>query len=464
MGFTISDLDAPLRGLAVGDVDGVSLWRMSGSPRSTQTLWSRDASIHATTIADGNRVMLKVWNHSSTKTLKMSYVQMPWVRGSAVAQRRIWSAFRGGKVHPWGLDGYVEGTVGAWPNMGYSPFVAFYDLASGEGVAFMATNPSLAQTQLCWVTTPAGDISPFVLWQPIIHPHESASLTVELKAFATGLPEAGLAYYREQHLAVLMAALGVPEVTYQTTAPWAFGDWPSQIDPEFKPSVTPAEVEAGYSAQLTQAAALGAKGYFQWPRSDGKFGSFYEPWTTDFFFQAAMLPAKRAAGIELGVLVNPFVVADYPHFTTPKVSDLQAVRLSLMRQFADLKARGVTVAYWDGGTAPTNVNPLAWGVDWLRVLALGRSYGISLAPESSCDVAAWATGAVLHYPHVWGDYKAMKVVTPNATQFVVFPHATQEFDAMGYTLIRDGEHWWQDAILNGLVPVMTTWQLQGRAN
>lgn len=317
--------------------------------------------------------------------------------------RGIWSGFRAGTVHPWGT--YRFDTSGAWPNMCYSPVAVF------GSKAVIAFSEDLHQVQLTWVTTPAGDVQVVVEFSPCIA-RGSAELRIEVLDADV---EAALKHYRGAYLAPLMARLRIPEATYRAQAPWAFGGWPS-----------------------TRGQSVGAKGYVQWPPSDGKFGIYYRPFCPDWPVQ-----------YNIGVLINPYVMGSYPALDVPKPLPLRDATGKIDQQIADMKARGISFAYWDDGTAPEPDRPMYW--QW--TLNRYKLNGITVAPESSCDVAAWITGAIMHFPYTWGDFRAAKVATPNATQFCVFPH-----DVPGFDLARDVP-WYVDAASKGVVPVLTVEQL-----
>jgi hypothetical protein len=198
-----------------------------------------------------------------------------------------------------------------------------------------------------------------------------------------------------------MRDLNIPEATLDLPpGPIAYSNWTDDI-----------------RRDVAAAKAKGAAAYIQWSPPDGH--SYYYspyppslPWFND-------LPAP---GLPVGVLINPFVspplLADGVALTTDArythtnlALDLGANRAYNARLRDALKARGVSVVFWDTGGEP---GPRQ-GHEWLKLLADWKRAGISILPETSCDVASWATGVWMEYPYSRGRYDLARVVTPKAT-------------------------------------------------
>jgi hypothetical protein len=109
-----------------------------------------------------------------------------------------------------------------------------------------------------------------------------------------------------------------------------------------------------------------------------------------------------------------------------------------------LVARGVSLAFWDTGGQPSPRE----GHEWLRILASWRRAGISILPETSCDVAAWATGYWMEYPYSWGTHEIARTVTPRA---ILTGHTNyQDIRAIGGRAVE----WKDDAAAKGLRPIV----------
>jgi hypothetical protein len=163
----------------------------------------------------------------------------------------------------------------------------------------------------------------------------------------------------------------------------------------------------------------------------------------------------------LGVMIDPY----WKSLKTPTVTDptnpawfpgggTGASSLSdpnvqawLTRLRTDLVDQGVNFAYWDQGGAAQPGEEL----DWFNLLKTWKQAGISIAAESSCDLASYITGTNLFYP--WqptNDYSLLKTVTPQAK--IMAMNQTNTPDA-------NGQYWWDQATAKGFIPILSDVQL-----
>jgi hypothetical protein len=204
---------------------------------------------------------------------------------------------------------------------------------------------------------------------------------------------------------------------------------------------------------VQQLMALGAKGYFQNAPPDGI--DYYEPNPQTLAWYPTLKAASQTPGLQLlGVLIDPLLKSRAVSPTNDPTSPLwfpggggvqnmadPDVQRFLSRLKTDLAAQGVNYAFWDMGSG----GPTGQGRVWFDILKTWKQAGISIAAESSCDIASYVTGTNFFYG--WqenNDYGLVQTVTPIAKIVVSDRRDTP----------INGQYWWDAAMSKGFVPVL----------
>lgn len=389
--------------------------------------------------ADTRRITMSLTNNGAARITQIA-VNLPYVWTDVTPDHAVLSSFRGGTDLPWPTEGYTHQDGGIWPGFCYSPLAVFYNRKTGEGVGLTAFNSQLHDTKVSWVLSSVRAAGTVRFW-PNLDKGSSASYQMELYR-ASNMPQAQLERYRKVFLAPFMARKGIPQADYRKSGVWASSN--------AGPNETIVDV-------ARRVVSLGASGMVQWSPPDGKT-PYYEPFHPGFPWAKYLLETSKVPGLEaVGVLINPYISlridnGDGTVRQEDQYLDDPAVQKLIRAQRDDLVSRGVTFAFWDMGFGPRNGS----GALWLDMLWKWKRVGITVAPESSCDLAGWVTGAVLHYPYTWPNLLVARTVTPNATQFV-----TQHWETPREINGRQVQ-WWQDAESKGFVPILIEEQLRAR--
>lgn len=331
---------------------------------------------------------------------------------------RIYNPLRGGSVADVGA-----GNTGNWPGPAYSPIVTAFKGDDALGLTYL--NRQLKPVQCYWFQG-EGWWHPFLRYSLDLDPGESITLTADYRIIAGGT--AGhWKYYRQYRLAPMMRDLGIPETTVDLPpGPLVYSNWTDDI-----------------RRDVAAAKAKGAAAYIQWSPPDGS-SYYYNPYPPQLpWFDA--IPANPP--IPVGVLVNPFIspplradatglLASGTYTHTNLQLDLGGNRQYNARLMAALRARGVTLAFWDTGGEPSPRQ----GHEWLRLIRDYRKAGIGVLAETSCDLAAWTSGYYIEYPYSWNDKALARTVTPKATLTAY----------MNNPDIRNGTDWKDDAARRGV--------------
>lgn len=354
---------------------------------------------------------------------------------------QIYTPFKGGYVQPWLQNGWnVQGTA-AWPNMSYSPLTVFFNQRTKEGVGFLAFDDGLEQRTLSWVSN-AGEIHPYVTWDANILSGQSQTTTLHQHQ-GFDMPNEEFQFYRNNFLIPFMNNEGIGEGTLNINGVIATNYWPK---------------DGNVALSAAEAIALGASGFFQYaPPVDGRY---YEPNPQTLPWYPTLKEASQLPGLDLlGVLIDPlyksYTIAPTTDPTSPlwypsgggeqSLLDPNNVRF-LARLRDDLAAQGVNFAFWDMGTN----GRVGEGRAWFDILKTWKQAGISIAAESSCDIASYVTGTNLfdQYQETF-DYTMAKAVTPLARPTVLDRRTT----------LSNGQYWWDVAMAKGFVPIMEDYQM-----
>jgi hypothetical protein len=327
----------------------------------------------------------------------------------------------------------------------YSPIAAFYDTATSNGAGIVAFNNQLDTTKVSWVlsnqwVTPASHMSPNL--------DHGQSVTFNMAEMTgTNMPNGVASFYRNTYLAPFMATLGIPEANYNKSGVWGSANWVNSPD-----TLTSVVQTAMKIDDIT--------GWVQWSPADGDtpFYEGYDPSNPDFPWSKDVLATSKLSGLQgFGVLIDPFESAR-THNSNGSVTqvaqslDDPAVQALLMTQRNAMVKQGINFAYWDTGGQPRDGSNMSW----LNVLEDFKRVGITVAPESSCDIAGWITGAVMGDAYTWNSFAISHAVTPNATMFMV-QNADDSKVINGQTV-----QWWDDAQSKGVVPILNTTQMLER--
>jgi hypothetical protein len=374
-------------------------------------------------------------------TVKEIDLAAPWIYAPITSTLKTFSAFQSGVVQDWPSTGWYQQNSSVWPEMGYSPIAVFYDSATTEGVGFVSFDSGLKSRQVYWYTGP-GEVHPFVGWDAGIAPGQSATTEMALH-HGFNMPTDHFLYYRNNFLKPFMDSQGVTEGSLPVSGVMGTTGWPPDSD---------------VSQGAQWARSWGATGYLQYAPPDGS--AYYEPDPQTLGWYPTLSAASNVPGLEaLGVLINPFMASH----STPPTSDPSdpawfpggwgsiditdpAVQDWLARLRTDLAANGVNFAYWDGGHAV----PYGAELAWFNILKTWKLAGISIAVESSNDLASYVTGTNLFYEVPTVDSVMVRTITPDVTPVVVNPDMTPD---------ADGNYWWDTALARGWVPILDQYQL-----
>jgi hypothetical protein len=402
----------------------------------------KEATIEAklTTQGDDRLMEVKV-TAGAAWTITSITLNGPYILAPSSEDLQIYHPFKGGVTQPWRQDAFhVEGAA-AWPNNEYSPMAVFYNAKTTEGVGFVAFDGGLEQRSVFWVTA-AGLAEPYVRWEAAIKGGQSATTTLH-EHHGFNMPTAQFGFYRDNFLVPFMESEGVPEGTMTIDGVIGLNFWPDGED-----------VMVG----VKEALGWGAKGYLQYTPPTASY--YYEPNAMVMPWYPTMKSASTAPGLQLfGVLINPLVKSLVPPPTNDPTSPLwypygdgaqsladPAAQKFLLQLKNSLVAQGVNYAYWDTGAA----GPTGEGRLWFDLLKSWKQAGISIAAESSCDVASYVTGTNLIF---WyqdaSDYAIMSAVTPKARIGVIDQRRLPE----------NGKYWWDIAASRGFVPMLDQKQL-----
>lgn len=438
-GWDIAPAHQPKRGLeadaAVVDGKPVAFKRIGEvlGVRVTRTSWratAGDARVELREERKDNGRDFEITVHNGwTSRLDTLDIRLPEIRGPVGS--RITSSFRGGATAE-APSSWVQGNGSTWPGAGFSPIVSIEGAGETLGITYLSR--SLTPTLCFWFAGPNGEVNPFLRYQLSLQPGESITLSASYRIMPGGAAD-HQKYYRRHFLAPFMADVGIPEASLDLPpGPIVYSNWTAPED---------------MRASLERAKAGGAAAFIQWSPPSGR-AYYYDPYPPHFsWFES--LPVARDVGIRTGVLINPFVspplaadkialVADAPYIETNLRLDLAATRDYHARLRDALVARGVSLAFWDTGGQPSPRK----GHEWLRLMADWKRAGIAIMPETSCDVAAWATGIWMEYPYSWGTYEVAKTVTPKA---ILAGHRNTPD-------VRNGIDWRDDAGAKGLRPII----------
>lgn len=370
--------------------------------------------------------------------LRLPTMGVPLHAGNA-----IYSPYRGGREDVWPADDWQKGMSNSsvWPGTAFSPIVTLWNKQSGDTVAVTFFNRTLTPVQLYWFSGPGVDTQhfhPFLRVIPDLGRGESVTVSVEYRIMKGG-PKAHWAFYRKEFLAPFMAELGVPEAESKVKGPAAI----------MSPWTDPDKMKE----TLGRVAAKGANSFFQWSPPDGSSTYYFNPYAPSIGWFESLSAIKDVAGVDtFGVLVNPFIS---PYLKTDKYAlpggppntnlhlnpNSDDVRLYHSRLIGELTKRGVNAAFWDTGGGPDAVR----GHDWFGTILTWKRNGISLMPETSCDVATWATGLWMEYPYYWGDFGLVKAICPKASYL----------SHTNFPDVRDGVDWRQDSLRKGVFPLVS---------
>jgi hypothetical protein len=392
-----------------------------------------------------NTMDATVTNNTSLRVTQVLF-GMPRIYANVNSNFATMSGFHGGTVNPWPTtSGYTSQDGGTWPGVDYSPIAAFYDSSTNNGVGIVAFNNQLDTTKVSWVLSNQWVTPGSRMW-PNLDKGQSVTFNMA-EVSGTNMPTDVGTFYRSMYLAPFMATLGIPEANYVKTGVWGDADWVNA------PDTLTSVVQNAMSTD-------GVSGWVQWSPSDGDtpFYEGYDPASPDFPWTKDVLATSKLSGLQgLGVLIDPFESARVhnPNGTVTQVAqslDDPAVQSLLLTQRNAMVKLGINFAYWDTGGQPRNGSNMGW----LNTLLEFKRVGITVAPEASCDIAAWITGAVMGDAYTWNSFTFSKAVTPNATMFMV-----QNSDA---SEVINGKtvQWWDDAQSKGIVPILNVTQLQER--
>jgi len=365
----------------------------------------------------------------------------PYIYAPSSSDLKIFNAFQGGYVQDWRQDITTAQGTGAWPNMDYSPIGVFYNQATTEGVGFLCFDAGLEQRTLFWVSGP-GEIHPYVRWDCMIAPGASQQTTVQMH-HAFDMPGNQFTFYHDNFLKPFMDNLGIGEgtVNIANVMAWSDGAVGNVIAPK-----------------AAQAVNLGTNAYLQYAPGDG--GPYFEPNPETLWWYSSLKDASQVPGLDvLGVLIDPFMRSRATSPTTDTTSPLwfpdgggpqslsdPNVQRFLNRLKNDLVSQGVNFAFWDLGTAA----PAGEGKLWFDLLKSWKQAGISIAAESSCDVASYVTGTNLFFKfQETYSYDLVRAVTPKAKITVVDNRTT----------LANGNYWWNEASAMGFIPLLSLDQM-----
>jgi hypothetical protein len=404
LGFTIAPASSPRHGTEAdaatfdGQPATFTATAATIGPRVTRTTWQSSIGgarieCRTETTLTGFEFSFEVQN-GWTHRLDSLDIRLPEIAGAS--DTRIYSPLRGGMdIAP--SEGWTQGSSGNWPGAGYMAGVTFHNKA--ETLALTYLNRQLKPVMCFWFAS-RGNVNPFLRYRLDLDPGESITLSADYRVMQGG-PATHWSHYRQYRLMPFMRDMGIPEATLDLPPGHiAYSNWTDDI-----------------RRDVAAAKAKGAAAYIQWSPPDAH-SYFYNPYPPSLpWFND--LPAP---GLPVGVLINPFVspplLADRVALTTDArythtnlQLDLGANRAYNARLRDALKARNVSLAFFDTGGEP---GPRQ-GHEWLRLLSDWKRAGISVLPETSCDIAAYCTGVWMEYPYSRGRYDLARVVTPKAT-------------------------------------------------
>jgi len=334
--------------------------------------------------------------------------------------------------------------------MGYSPLGVFYNQATTEGVTFISFDARLEKREVFWVTGP-GQIHPYVEWSCNVQGGQSANTTL-LEHHGFNMPTDGFNFYRNNVLIPFMQSQGVTEGTTNIGTVMAESGWPINSNTDL-------------SVQYT--LSMGVNSFLQYAPPDG--GPYYEPNPEVMAWFPTLKAASQEKGLTtLGVLIDPLyrsrVMSPTSDVTSSQwfpgsdgnvsLSDPSS-QLSLAdpnnqrfynRLRDDLAASGVNFAFWDCGTGGWNGEEVLW----FNLLKSWKQAGISIACESSCDIASYVTGTNLFDQYQdTNSYSLVRAVTPQAKIVMLDRRETP----------TNGTYWWTNAMQQGFVPLFDDTQL-----
>jgi hypothetical protein len=454
IGFGIVDVEvATVTGSTVGanlsvPVTLVSQNVTNGNGTEVFTAENGGIIITATmkTLTGVTSVDATVTNNTRLRVTQLVF-NMPRVYANVTSNFKTMSGFRGGTIQDWPMipNTSVSQDGGTWPGVDYSPLAAFYDSSNNNGVGMIAFNNQLDTTKVVWNLTTQMVVPSSIMW-PNLDEGQSVTFNMALVS-GTNMPSDVSNYYRNMYLAPYMATLGIPEATYKKTGVWAMSDWTAA---------------GALQSTVNTVMSQGASGFVQWSSADGAT-SYYEPFDPSnlgaFPWTPNLLATSKTTGLQgLGVLIDPFESTrihnpDGSVTQNTQSLDSPTVQALLKNQRNQMVSLGVNFAFWDTGGSPRNGSAMGW----VNQLWDFKSAGITVAPESSCDIAAWITGADIQAVYTFNSFAIAKEVTPNSTMFAV-----QNFDQ---SEVINGQtvQWWDDAQSKGVVPILTLTQMEERA-
>ncbi len=445
VGFAVAGVQiAPAGGGAAVDLTPRKISETVVDGSTVNQVWATpggevSANVKLTTTTDNERMDVTV-TAGGNWVVKNVVLAAPYVIGPMSASNKTFSAFKEGTVLDWPTDQWVWHDSSIWPQMGYSPLAVFYNQDTTEGVGVVSFDPGLKNRAVYWLTGPR-EVHPLVRWMPDIAPGTSQSTTFALH-HGFNMPTDMFSYYRNNFLKPFMDSQGIPEGTFGTSGVMSTNAWPRS---------------GNVATSVQWSKSWGANGYLQYAPGDNI--SYYEPNPEVYPWFSTLSSASKTPGLSsLGVLIDPFMGSHYTPPTTdpnspswfPSANGLinlndPTVQAWVSRLKSDLVAQGVNFAFWDSGSGAPNGEEMAW----FNVLKSFKQAGITIAAESSNDIASYITGTNF-YDQMRGDSLLARTVTPLVKPVVMDDHLTPD---------SSGQYWWEQALARGWVPILHDNQL-----
>ncbi len=408
------------------------VWRTSGG--------EVEIRVHLTQDEENRRMDVQV-TAGMGWTVEDVRLGAPFVFAALSSTRKTYSAFRGGQIQDWPVDGIHQQNSSLWPDTGYSPIAVFYDQRTTEGVGFISFDSGLKLRAVYWYTF-AEEVHPYVRWDVNLTEGQTDSTTMVLH-HGFNMPTNHFQYYRDNFLVPFMESEGIQEGSLPVTGVMATAGWP---------------IDGNVEKSVQWALTWHAQGFLQLSPPDGR--EYFEPNPQTLPWYTTLNQASQVAGNQLlGVLINPFLRS----YLMPPVSDPNdpawfpggggAMSLTdpgvlawLDRLKTDLASRGVNFAYWDTGGGPRPGQERLW----FDVLKQWKLAGIPIAAETSNDLASYVTGTNLMWNFKNFDYSLLRTVTPHVK--IIVEDLTDQ--------LPDGRYWWDAAQQLGFIPLLNERQLQ----
>ncbi|HWO57970.1 MAG TPA: hypothetical protein VNN55_10435 [bacterium] len=373
-------------------------------------------------------------------------IHAPWVQTRWRDSLRVYSSYMGGQIRDWPAAPAFHSSA-AWPGFAYTPTIAAYDQASGSGIGLTAFSARLRQIEPIAWTDGNGVVGLFVRITPRLDRGESDTVALELRRFASGMPDEFFASYRKRFLLPWAKKLGIDEASCDASGVWVHDGWPGLVGANGLTSYQP-----GNLIRIAEMCrARGAGGLVIWSTGERTApGAMYENDHREYPWFAEYAEASKIFDGRFGCLIAPQAIMrpNAPREYIPGVDDAPtnlragAARRAVTQLRDDLRAAGVRFAYWDAAQNPADQHGRWWvePFDWLGLMMEWREAGITVFPETSSDVAVFASGATLFYPAnpPLGDMRIPRIVTPRGRIFLMSP--------------MENDAWRDDALRRGFVP------------